>query len=299
MSVSGLVEIRVEDDAEVIRAVRVVSSALIVGFDSQHVDADGQLGGAIVSKIFDGAEDMAPVPSQTLVAWDLELGGVPGAATVESYAPLGLLDLPLDKAQLIARTHYVLSALWVRDAARSRGRGGTLSEGADGLVVRSGGRYLDGFVDDRNGSDGFYMRAGAAVGPHDVGLPARHPTYVVGDHPPGLHGRWFHIDCVEPARGTAIGDLPLAVRKAPAKTCQRERRSVPNPLAQGLQRSPSLPRRTHPRPSACLVVGRMSAMSWTIRVTYDAIHPPVGLDVRHVEVLEVLKPDGSVVDPDR
>lgn len=201
---SGPVEISVEDDAEVIRAVRLASSELIVGFDSQDLDANDQFRGAIVSKIFDGAEELTPVLSRTLVAWDPEEGGALGAATVESYAPLELLDIPPKEARLIARTHYVLSALWVRDGVRGRGIGSALFEVATRLVVRSGGRYLDGFVDDRNESEGFYIRAGATVGAQDVGLPARRPTNVMGGHAPELHGRWFYVDCVERARTRSL-----------------------------------------------------------------------------------------------
>ncbi|WP_417374300.1 GNAT family N-acetyltransferase [Glutamicibacter protophormiae] len=105
-----------------------------------------------------------------------------------------LISKEPDAARQFATTHRILAALFVLPEARGSGIGRELLSEAAYWALPHGGRYLDGFVDDRNNSADFYRRSGATVVGHNTGLPARRPTNSELSHYPGIDGTWFYVD---------------------------------------------------------------------------------------------------------
>lgn len=79
----------------------------------------------------------------------------------------------------------------VAPTVRGRGLGRLLLETVERKSLAHGVHFLNGFVDNRNGSAKFYARCDYIVGPLNEPLP---PAVLNGmriHHPDGLHGNWF------------------------------------------------------------------------------------------------------------
>lgn len=141
------------------------------------------------------ADDPRPTPSCfAVVATDEAADTLYGAATLEPFLGEQLLEQDRENARHVAALHRILASLFVMPDERGRGIGSALLDAASLAVVRDQGRYLEGFVDDRDGSADFYRRAGASVTPHNEPLPPRPPVNLKTTHYPGKDGHWFSVD---------------------------------------------------------------------------------------------------------
>ena len=141
------------------------------------------------------ADDPRPTPSCfAVVATDETADTLYGAATLEPFLGEQLLQQDRENARHVAALHRVLASLFVVPDERGRGIGSELLDAASLAVVRDQGRYLEGFVDDRDGSADFYRRAGATVTSHNEPLPPRPPVNLKTTHYPGKDGHWFSVD---------------------------------------------------------------------------------------------------------
>ncbi|MEV0869463.1 GNAT family N-acetyltransferase [Brachybacterium paraconglomeratum] len=146
-----------------------------------------------LEKLF--ADDSRPTPSCfAVVATDETAATLYGAATLEPFLGEKLLEQDRENARHVAALHRILASLFVVPGERGRGIGSELLDAASLAVVRDQGRYLEGFVDDRDGSSDFYRRAGASVTSHNEPLPPRPPVNLKTTHYPGKDGHWFSVD---------------------------------------------------------------------------------------------------------
>lgn len=143
--------------------------------------------------LFEG--DPRPVPGVfAIVATNDAMDGMYGAATLEPFLGDDLVGQDREAARNVAILHRILGSLFVVPDARYNGLANTLLDSASLAVVQDQGRYVEGFVDDRDGSVGFYRRAGAYVGGHNEPLPPRPPINLKTTHYPGKNGNWFWVD---------------------------------------------------------------------------------------------------------
>lgn len=118
-----------------------------------------------------------------------------GGAVVEEVVAADLAERDPDRAKLLTQMHRVLAGLFVVQEAEGETIGRELVEVAAKSALGDGARYLDGFVDDRNDSAGFYRATGAHLLPRNAPLPARSPANVTQVTPGGdLSGHWFYWD---------------------------------------------------------------------------------------------------------
>lgn len=151
------------------------------------------------------ADDPRPTPSCfAVVATDEAADTLYGAATLEPFLGEQLLEQDKENARHVAALHRILASLFVMPGERGRGIGSALLDAASLAVVRDQGRYLEGFVDDRDGSADFYRRAGASVTPHNEPLPPRPPVNLKTTHYPGKDGHWFSVDGWERHHATML-----------------------------------------------------------------------------------------------
>lgn len=143
--------------------------------------------------LFEG--DPRPTPGPFAVAAVNDAGdGLYGAASLEPFLGEDLVAQDREAARNVAILHRIVGSLFVVPDARGNGLGDALLDAASLAVVQDQGRYAEGFVDDRDGSAGFYRRAGAYVGGHNEPLPPRPPINLKTTHHPGKSGHWFSVD---------------------------------------------------------------------------------------------------------
>lgn len=172
-------------------AVHQEASRYIVGYSVQRGEREALRRERALNELFAGHKWQ---PKATLVRAAIDdRGYMIGAAIVEPCMSPELNADP-DLARLFATAHRVLAGLYVVPEHRGHGVGAELLQAAAYEAVSDGARYLDGFVDDRNGSADFYRRAAAIVMGHNSGLPGRAPANVTQAHDPGYNGHWFYID---------------------------------------------------------------------------------------------------------
>lgn len=133
-----------------------------------------------------------------------EDGRLVGGATVEASVAGPLVAEDPERARLLAGAHRTLGAMFVLPDYRGRGIGEALWSEAAYQALRASARYLDGFVDDRNGSVGFYRRVASTVTSHNQGFPARPPAQIEQYHWPELNGHWFTVDLWQKFEGELL-----------------------------------------------------------------------------------------------
>ncbi|MGP5292459.1 GNAT family N-acetyltransferase [Brachybacterium tyrofermentans] len=182
------------DSPEALWSIDEASSAFIADYDSpRSLAARRERRRNELDALF--ADDPASTPSIFAIAATNEaMDGLCGAALLEPFCGEDLLAQDRDAGRLMARAHRVLAALFVVPDERGRSIGSALLDVASLAVVGDGGRYLEGFVDDQDGSVDFYRRAGAYVGAHNESLPPRPPVNLKTMHYPGKDGHWFSVD---------------------------------------------------------------------------------------------------------
>lgn len=121
-------------------------------------------------------------------------GTIRGGVLTEPFLAEDVLDRDPERVRTIAKSHTVLSAIFVSADERGRGFGEILFKETIRDVRSRGGIYLDGFADDRTGSADFYHHLGAVVLERNTNLPPRPPSNAIFAHDPRMHGRWFYID---------------------------------------------------------------------------------------------------------
>lgn len=172
-------------------AVHKEASRYIGGYSGQGGALEMLRREEALSELFSG-HSWRPKATLVRAAVD-DRGYMIGAAIVEPCMSPEL-DVDPELARLFAISHRVLAGLYVVPEHRGSGVGSELLEAAAYDALSDGARYLDGFVDDRNGSAEFYRRAGAIVMEHNNGLPGRPPANVIQAHDPQYSGHWFYID---------------------------------------------------------------------------------------------------------
>ncbi len=176
------------------RLVHRAAAEAIIGYGASAAEEDNRRE-AYLAKLFAHADGAVPFTSRMIAATDEAGTALYGAAIIEAFVSDDLAKREAEVARNMARVHYVLAGMFVAPELRGQGIGTQLIEQATLDVARHQGRYLDGFVDKRNGSARFYARAGATVGGRNRGLPARRPTNTELWHPEGVDGNWFYFDC--------------------------------------------------------------------------------------------------------
>lgn len=172
--------------------VQKAAERYIAGYAAPHlVAAEDEQRAAKLVTLF--GPDPAPEASIVVAAAD-DRGMLAGAAVIEPSVSDVLMSRDHADARKLAMTHRTLAALFVVPGARGQGIGRQLLSEAAYWALPHGGRYLDGFVDDRNDSVDFYRSAGATVVGHNTGLPARPPTHFPLWHNPSVNGTWFYVD---------------------------------------------------------------------------------------------------------
>lgn len=180
------------DTPEARHLVQAAAAEHIIGYAPPHlVAADDRRREEQLARIF--KDDEAPEASIIIGASD-DRGMMLGGAVVEAFVADELIDGDPEGARRLSTSHRILAALFVLPEARGLGIGRELLQEAAYWALPQGGRYLDGFVDERNDSVGFYRRAGATVVGRNTGLPPRRPTNSEMRHYPGLDGTWFYVD---------------------------------------------------------------------------------------------------------
>lgn len=188
------VQLRVVSDPDTMRMVDSAAAEFISDYSPPAQMARGlEQRWSGLQSLFAG--DPRPVPSIFAVVAVNDAGdGMYGAATLEPFLGEDLTSQDREVARNVAALHRVLGSLFVVPDARGNGIGGALLDAASLTVVQDQGRYVEGFVDDRDGSVGFYRRAGAYVGSHNEPLPPRPPIHLKTTHYPGKNGHWFSVD---------------------------------------------------------------------------------------------------------
>lgn len=185
--------VEIEDE----RGERFVHAAVaraVVGYSAEDPVPAKARRQAHLDAIFRG-HGRAPAASTVLAATDQNGNELYGAVVLDApfYATLAVRDP--ERARALAQLHRVVAGLFVADAYRGDGLGTyLLCELAAGHALERGVRYLDGFVDDRNGSADFYRKAGLTVMAHNTGLPSRRPSLTALEHHQELDGHWFYLD---------------------------------------------------------------------------------------------------------
>lgn len=180
---------------EALQLVSDTASQVIQGYG--RLDAAAYRSGlqASINTLFDDPTE-APDASITYAAVE-PTGGLYGAAIVEVPHYAELQKTNPENAKSLAEFHRTLAALFVAPTMRRSGLGSQLMSIVTETTLRQGARWVEGFVDDRNGSADFYRTNATRVQAHNTGLPARWPAQTRMTHPPGLHGHWFHYDLWE------------------------------------------------------------------------------------------------------
>ena len=217
------------DSPEALWSIDEASSAFIADYDSPwSLAARRERRRNELDELF--ADDPSSTPSIFAIAATNEaMDGLCGAALLEPFYGEDLLAQDRDAGRLMARAHRVLAALFVVPNFRGKGIASALLDVASLAVVRDRGRYLEGFVDDHDGSADFYRRAGAAVTSHNEPLPPRPPVNLKTTHYPGKNGHWFsvygwerHHDKIRCSRcGGALDFLPANGGDLRCPRCQR------------------------------------------------------------------------------
>lgn len=188
------VHLREISDPAPMRGVDDMASTLIADYSSPAQMATSRdAATAVLDELFAGSGHPAPQIS-AIVATDETGSHLYGAASVEPFLGDELLAHDRRAALAMAAYHRVLTGLFVIPDARGQGLATALLDAAALAAARSHARYLGGFVDDRDGSAGFYRQAGAIVGGHNVPLPPRSPVNLTTTNYPGKNGHWFYID---------------------------------------------------------------------------------------------------------
>ncbi|MTG90927.1 GNAT family N-acetyltransferase [Cellulosimicrobium sp. BIT-GX5] len=178
-------------------AARIVYEAAeraIVGYDAHRAAADTSRRQDRLDKLFRGK---GPAPAATAIVAATDDSGTElyGAVVLDTPYNAGAVIQDLELGRQLARLHRIVSGLFVVDEHRGAGLGTQLlREEAAMCALVTGARYIEGFVDDRNGSADFYRRAGLTVLPHNTGLPARRPTNTPLTHESSVDGHWFYLD---------------------------------------------------------------------------------------------------------
>ncbi|KFD43959.1 hypothetical protein IU11_06525 [Cellulosimicrobium sp. MM] len=183
----------VQDEQDV-RFVLEAAERAILGYDADHAERATARAQERLDALFEG-HGPAPAAGAIIAATDDTQSELYGAIVLDTpyYAAIAAADP--HTARLFASAHRIVSGLFVVDGCRGMGVGtGLLREFAAMHALEVGARYLDGFVDDRNGSADFYRRAGLTVMPHNTGLPARRPTNSPLLHVKQVNGHWFYLD---------------------------------------------------------------------------------------------------------
>lgn len=195
MVAMGTVRFAVVSDPRGMRHVYAAAADAIVGYSpADAVLQENTRRQAKLSQLFAG-HGPAPTASTVLVATDRTGSELYGAAIIDSTPYDQIATSDPHRARSLAQMHRTLSALFVDEAYRGSGLGThLLRELAARQALAAGARYLDGFVDDRNGSVEFYRRAGATVMAHNTGLPPRPPSNTHLQHVTYVNGHWFYLD---------------------------------------------------------------------------------------------------------
>lgn len=146
-----------------------------------------------LDRLFDG-ERTAPAASTVLALTDETGSDLYSAAIVETPYYDELVRENEEQARVMAEHHRVLAGMFVPQEFRAQGLGREMLYWAAHHSLNQRARYLDGFVDDRTGSTGFYRKSGAVVAERNQGLPARSPANVPLNHVKEVSGHWFYLD---------------------------------------------------------------------------------------------------------
>lgn len=183
------------------RIVHEAASKRIVGYGPPHAAETASRTHQLLKLFNDRA---APDPSLMIVATDDAGTTLHGGIVIETPPTAELAAQQPEQARIFAQTHRALAALFVLEHAEGTGVARRLlSEGSMESLI-AGARYLDGFVDIRNASSGFYQAIGAHVMPRTIPLPPRPPANVPQRHLPGIDGHWFYLDLWQTLEGHIV-----------------------------------------------------------------------------------------------
>lgn len=188
------VNLRVVTDPKQLWMIDAAAAELITDYNppAHMATYRGELGRDLEA-LFES--DTRPVPGIFAVAATTDaMDGLYGAATLEPFLGEDLTAQDREAARNVAILHRVLGSLFVVPEARGNGIADALLDAASLTVVQDQGRYVEGFVDDRDDSAEFYRRAGAYVGGYNEPLPPRPPINLKTTHYPGKNGHWFWVD---------------------------------------------------------------------------------------------------------
>lgn len=181
--------------------VQQLMHELIVDYaDPETVELKHQLAQIELDELFADSET-TPDAAIYVVAIDRLDGSLVGAAIVETpIARVVQADshgVSRASRQAYSSFHRILGAIAVAPAHRGEGLGSGIVDDAAIQALLVGARYLDGFVEHRTGSAGFYEAAGLIVTPHNTPLPPRPPVNFTSRHLHSADGRYFGLDLWE------------------------------------------------------------------------------------------------------
>lgn len=193
-TLAGLRYIRVSHPG-VIKDVHETAEAFIPGYNAASGIAAATQRQEQLRELFEGHEPPPPA-TITLLATDEDERAIYGGAILETPVYGQAWEQDPAAARGLAQFHRVLAALFVSPPAQGHGLGRHLMASIAGdEVLKDRARWIDGWVDDRSGSRGFYEDIdGVQVYDNEQGLPPRWPMHMSLTQDPESSGAWFCYD---------------------------------------------------------------------------------------------------------